>query len=89
MLIFAMAAGFMAWGTGGNLQPEAADGSVLDVHPRQQGAKRYLSFELCGGITNQRLGLLDALLIAHATDRVAILPPMLGLAKMLLRCSSS
>ena len=77
MLIFALAASFTAWGTGGNLQPEAADGSVLDVHPRQQGAKRYLSFELCGGITNQRLGLLDALLIAHATDRVAILPPML------------
>ena len=78
MLIFAVAAGLVtAWGTGGNLQPEAADGSVLDGHPRQQGAKRYLSFALCGGITNQRLGLLDALLIAHATDRVAILPPML------------
>ena len=77
MFLLAVAAGLVtAWGTGWNLQPEA-DGHVLDGHLRQQGTKRYLSFALCGGITNQRLGLLDALLIAHATDRVVVLPPML------------
>ena len=67
-MFLAVAAGLVtAWGTGGNLQPEA-DGNGPDGHLRQQDTKRYLSFAVCGGITNQRLGLLDALLVAHATD---------------------
>ena len=69
-----------AWGAGRGLQPEADESTdACDERSSgcQQGTKRYLSFEVCGGVTNQRLGLLDALMIARATDRVAIMPLML------------
>eukprot|EP00908_Phaeocystis_cordata_P014041 Transcript_25147.p1 GENE.Transcript_25147~~Transcript_25147.p1 ORF type:complete len:1461 (-),score=286.79 Transcript_25147:2270-6652(-) len=62
----------------------AASGVSRALVPKHDGADgdggattgRYLSFELCGGLTNQRLALLDALLIAHATGRRAVLPRM-------------
>ena len=63
-------------------QQQGAPEAATDAPARQQQqgapeAERYLSFELCGGTTNQRLALLDGLLIAKATGRFAILPNVL------------
>ena len=33
-----------------------------------------LRFEVCGGLTNQRIALIDGLLIAHVTNASVVLP---------------
>ena len=78
-MLLALAGVAAVWVAGSGLVPESGDNSLDARHSRhtKKGTERYLSVQLCGGLTNQRLALLDALLIAHATDRRLILPRML------------
>ena len=36
--------------------------------------KGLLSFEICGGLTNQRIALIEGLIIAQLTHRSVVLP---------------
>lgn len=41
-------------------------------------AAKYLTYELCGGLTNQRIALIQGILIAHNLNRTAVLPNMMS-----------
>ena len=38
--------------------------------------KGLLSFEICGGLTNQRIALIEGLIIAQLTHRAVVLPAL-------------
>ena len=38
--------------------------------------RQYLTFEVCEGLTNQRIAIIHGLLIAHIMDRTAVLPDL-------------
>jgi len=47
-----------------------------EVPSRGKHGERFLAFETCGGLTNQRIALIQGFMIAHITSRVVLLPYM-------------
>ena len=43
---------------------------------KMDGAPSLLTFEACGGLTNQRISIVQGLLIAHLTHRAVVLPQL-------------